>query len=697
MSYGDQGSAPIPDPLPTTQQADIKGPDDKWSDDRAKRIAKTDFAYAEAYRTHAHDWRYRNASELYLAWAGQRYWDGTRVPRSSIGLYVVFEQVESMLPKIVDSLCDPESYDFPSDDHDASMLWKQLICEQFEETHYREQIRLAAKSSLVYGNGIIEWGIEDYEDESISFEQVQRVKSIQTMYHPVRGTVNVPNTEQAYKRKIQTETKRRPYMRYRSLIDSYVNPNCETTSLQSPDNYFILRSFMTAEQLKALRDKKDFNIPDDETLANYSKAKTTANQDVTKLSAELFRYNLWNPAQDYSGDPGLKRIEVIEYTRKERKIWLLNREHVAYNQKNKYGEINYLSMHYADVLDRWHALSISDVAEGEQRLQQAIINGRVDELALSIHRPMIKRRGVTIPPYQLKVRPGVVIETENPEGDIKQLEVQNITQQAFIEVEASERRTQRITGMSDLAALGSPSSGGNSANRTAAGVNTQAGATQDRTRYYISNSEEGMIEPLLNKFIWLNKRFMDAKLAAAWITNHKEYPGKNPVDIMNARVTGYCYAAVRMQAQQNFLQNFPTIAQTMFNPELLNLLAQQQKKTISVEAFERCIWDAVRYTPRDPIFKDLSQEEQQAMSQPPAEAKMQAQIEQMKLEMDKTIHDNQNMVKLLTTFLKSGFDHHTNMAQLDDKETQHKRDHGRELALAAMQQQSQEGDGAEGQ
>lgn len=687
MSYADSPNAGIPDPLTGKQQREIKLPDAAWSNERALKIVRTDFAYAEAYRTHAHDWRYRNANELYLAWAGQRYWDGTRVPRSSIGLFVVFEQVESMLPKIVDSLCDPESYEFFTDDPDHAALWKELVTEQLDEIHYREQIRLAAKSSLIYGNGILEWGIEDYDDESITFEQTQRLKSVTTMYHPIHGQINIPQTENGYKRKIQNETKRRPYLRYRSIIDSYVNPNCETPCLQSPGNYFILRTYMTAEDLKKLKGKRDFNIPDDQTLTEYSKAKTTANQDVTKLSTELFRQNMWNPAQDYSGDPGKKRIEVIEYTTADRKIWCLNREHIAYNKQNQYNEINFLSMHYADVLDRWHALAISDVAEGEQRLQQAIINGRIDELALSIHRPMIKRRGVTIPPYQLKVRPGVVIETENPEGDIKQLEVQNITQQAFIEVEASERRTQRITGMSDLAALGSPTSGGNSANRTAAGVNTQVGATQDRARYYISNSEEGVIEPLLNKFIWLNKRFMDPKLGAAWITLHKDYGNKKPLDVMNARVKAYCYASVRLQAKMAFLQNFASVGQTMFNPELLTMLSQQQRKTVNVEAFERCIWDAIGYTPRHPIFIDMNDEQKQAMQQPPPGDKLKAQLAQMQAQLDKSIHDNANITKLVTQFIKEGFGHHSDMAALDDKETQHQRDTTKDMVLATMQQQ----------
>lgn len=690
MAYGDVGVAPVAEPLPQTEQTKI-GID--WSDANALRIARSDFAYAESYRTHSHDWRYRNAMELYLAWAGQRYWDGTRVPRSSMGIYVVFEQVEAMLAKIVKVICDPDSYQFYAEDPDNAQLWRQLILDQLRETRYREQVRLAVKSSLIYGNGILEYGMEEYEDENITFEEKQVLKNVITIYHPVLGQINQPQTEPQYKRKVSKEKKRRPYLRYVSLIDFYVDPNNERTQLD--EGYVIKRTFMRANEVKALKGQPGFNVPDDKTLALMSKAKTTANQDVTKLSAELFRYNLWNPAQDYSGDPALKRIEVIEYTRKERKVWLLNREHTLYNQPNKYGKINYLSMTYADVLDRWHGLAVSDIAEGEQRLQQSIINARVDELALSIHRPMVKKRGVTIPPYQLKVRPGVVIETENPVGDIVQLEVQNITQQAFIEVEASERRTQRITGFSDLAALGSPTSGGNSANRTAAGVNTQVGATQDRASYYVENAEDLVIEPMLNTFIWLNKRFGDAKQAAAWIRLHPKFGNKKPEDVMNSRVWAECWGAIRMGARSQFLQFLPVLSQTVLGPEFLQMSAQIQKKVLDTDVLQRTVFDCIQYQLRDPLFRPMTQQEIAAQQQPPAEARIKGMLQKQQQQSDDEMNQRDNRTRLIDTLIKSVFSHAGKLAELDDAHVQHFTELASDHMLADKQAEMAEEQGDE--
>ncbi len=667
---------PIAEPLSQADQRQIKLASDPWSDDYALDIVKSDWAYAESYRTNAHDWRYRNADELYLAWVGQRYWDGTRVPRSSIGVPVVYSQIEALLPKTVPAVTNPDGYFFYSetdlgdDEELIVMAWKEMVVKQLEETRFRVQVARALKCMKQHGNGVLEAGVEDYEEEFIQFKRSTRPTGMRMMNHPLAGPVPVPTgTSEDYSRSIKREKKQRPYVRYVSLKDFYVDPSCESTVLQEGAGYVMKRVYMTAGQIKALRSSKDFKIPDDEYLTNLSKAKATANQDVTKLSSELFRYNMWNPAQDYSVDPAQKRIAVIEYTTNARKIWWLqgglDTQSVIYNKSNRYGEINYYSVPYADVLDRWHAMSLCDVAEGEQRLQQAIINSRIDELALGLHRPLMKRRGVTIPAYQLKVRPGVVIETEQPE-DVKQMEVLNITQNAFVEVQASELRVQKMVGLSDLAGQGVPTAGGNSANRTATGVNTQAGAQESRINYLIETIEDMLIEPVVTAVIRYNKKFMDPKQAANWLKLDKRFQKLNPENVMNARIACECRASVKMRARMNFLQIFPQLSQTYLNPEVLQLLGKVGKK-FNIEEWLHMSMDALNYAPRKALIQDMTKEEQAAMNQPPAEAKLKMQAAQQQQQSQEGINDKRLIAKLLETVIKMGFQNHAKFAELDDK------------------------------
>lgn len=667
----------IPEPLPTELQKQIKSPTDKWSDDYALRIVRSDWAYAESYRVNAHDWRYRNADELYLGWVGQRFWEGTRVPRSSLPVYVVFEQVEAMLPKIVSGVTGTDSYHFtadnPGEDEETDLIvtaWREMVLAQLDDTKWREQVNRALKCMNIYGNGVLEVGVEEHDDEYISFEKKQRPTGMRMVPHPLVGGMMVPTgIDETFKRSVKREKKLRPFVRYVSVKDLYVDPNLESSMLQEA-GYVIKRVYMRAEQIKELSGQPGFNIPDDVYLTNLSKSKSTAQQDVTKLSAELFRYNMWNPALDYTSDPSQKRIAVIEYTTPNRKVWWLqggqDLKSIIYNQPNKYGMINYFSVPYAAVPDRWHALSVSDVAEGEQRLQLAIINSRIDELALALHPPVLKRRGVTVPWYQLKRAPGRVVEVENPDNDIKEAEVHNITQQAFIEVSASENRVQKITGITDLAALGTPSSGGNSANRTATGVNTQAGATQDRMKYMVENVEDLLIEPVVNAVIKFDRKFLDLKQAANWLKLDPRFAKLDPEKVMNTRVTAECRASTKMAARMGFLQVFPQLAPFIFNPELLQLMAQQNQETINTDSVMRSVFDAINYVPREPWIIPMKPQQVQAMNQPPAEAQLKAQLQQGQIQSDQLINERNLKTKLIDTMLKELIGHHQHSAELDD-------------------------------
>ena len=112
-------------------------------------MAVQDFESAESYRTQNADWRWRTADELYQAWVQQKYWEGTRIPRASIGVYTCFEQVESMLPKILSAVfsdnpwfqADPDGQTTP----EQARHWRNVLLEQLDETRVREIHRRCIK------------------------------------------------------------------------------------------------------------------------------------------------------------------------------------------------------------------------------------------------------------------------------------------------------------------------------------------------------------------------------------------------------------------------------------------------------------------------------------------------------------------------------------------------------------------------
>lgn len=660
------------EPSQTPGDLTIYAPDQAWPDGYALERVVQDFNLAENYRSMNHDWRFRNADELYLAWMNQKYWEGTRIPRSSLGIYLIFEQVESMLPKVVSAIfsngpdwfeCDP----MPTTTLDQAratrdvMLYHLTGTEQNPALSVREVFRRVAKDAFIYCNGVAEigWKTESIKRRKLFREFVpKRAKLDLSQLFGAGTSVDVPTGQFTSRVRDMdfTDTVDRPFVRHVSIKDFYIDPNCPSPLVQE-GQYCFVRKYMTLESIAALRGTYKFNVPDNETLRSLTRQKPYAQGDWTKSGVEMLRTGFWQPHDDQTSDPAGKRMEVLAYWTKDRLIWVADRKVVLLNVANPYGFIPFYSVTYCDVPDRFYGLSISDVNEGEQRLQQSIINGRLDELSISIHTPMVKRRGTTIPAYQLRTRPGQIIEADNPKEDIVQLQPMNITQQAVFEVQASEQRAQKYTGISDLAMLGAPSSSGNSAARTATGVNTQVAAASSRIAYFVENFEDTFAEPLLRGILDLEKRYLNPEVPIEILGQDGQQFIHDPLDVMNADIKFALRASQKMRSRQMLLQTFPMVIQTLLNPEFLSLLAQQQQMTVNVEEVAVMFGDMTGYYPKRGLFMPMTQQMIQAMGAPPPDvagkiqqqqmrSQTQLQVEQMKQGHQKDMQDQDNLTQL---------------------------------------------------
>lgn len=189
-------------------------------------------------------------------------------------------------------------------------------------------------------------------------------------------------------------------------------------------------------------------------------------------------------------------------------------------------------------------------------------------------------------------------------------------------------------------------------------------------KYYVSNAESLFIEPILNEWISLDKKFLDVHEAALWLMSDPDYKDLDPVDVMNCQVKAECRASVRMGARMGFLQIFPQLSQIFMNPEMLQLVAQQHKKAFNAMEWSAMAMDAINYAPKNPLWIDMTKEMQQAMNQPPPAEKAKALIASQQIANDRDKHVNQNKTKLLTQLLKSAFEHSGKLAELDDKHLQ---------------------------
>lgn len=610
----------MPDLLTEEQKEQYIPPEKDWSDSYALGLVQADFASAENYLQQNHHQRWMNAERTYLAYTEQKYWEGTKVPRATPSVFLALEQIEALLPVYMSTVFgdDPwaEAVPEPGTTAEQARISRDFVLSQFDNANGRDACRRAFKSGLIFGNGIIESGWESFTRKGRRY--LPQWKNVnKTINLPLLGPQKVFTGElrRIVKETETEETINRPFYRYTSLRDFFIDPNTQSPNVQDA-RYAGKKCWLTVDELDALREDERFNIPGIEMLRDMARAKKITQGDSAKSSAAAWRGESWQPGIDKTEDLAGKRIEVINYWTKARSVWLLNREWVAYNQTNDYRDtlgnptIPFFNNFYIDVLDRFYAMALTDLTEWDQRLIVGILGARLDELALNLNPPRIKQRGFSIPPYQLRRRPGAIAEVDVPKDQLIQEPVSNVTGQAFAEVQAAEIRSQKTTGVTDLSVLGTASAGGNAAARTATGVNTQAAASGRRSIYLVENSESQFIEPLLNFTAGMNHDYLDPNQMLEFRGPRGEIQEADPLEVMNATVKFKMRAGSRARAQQKLQQLLPLVLQTIMNPQFLQLQAQLGN-TLDIEELTNIIADAADYRPRGGWFRPMNEQEQQ--------------------------------------------------------------------------------------
>ncbi len=652
-----------PIPMSSEEQEDqFHDPDEKWSDSFALKTVKRDFAESENYLIQNHYQRWLNADRIYTAWSEQKTWEGTKIPRATASVWLAFEQIESLLPYSMSLLFggDPiaEAVPYPGSSPEGARVSRDYIISQFEDCRGERTVRKCIKSAYIYGDGIAEAG---WETLSVKRTKYRRV------WKPITKTIEIqPGVPQKIqigmkplvKEKIVKEEINRPFLRYISLRDFTVDPNCESPDIQEA-RYITKRCFMTVDDLDALRDEEDFDIPSIEELMEMSNRKTTSQGDQQKTSAAAYRAEMYQPSIDKTSDPAGKRIEVIQYNTHDRLCWMLNREHLAYNAANKYRDnlgnpiLPFFHCYYTDVLDRFFGLAITDILEWDQRLIVSLLEARLNELALNINPPRMKQSGRSIPAYQLRRRPGATIDVESTRDTLVQEPVSNVTQQVFTEVTLAEIRAQKSTGASDLAVLGSPSAGGNAASRTATGSQIQSQASGRRHTYQVETAiEEIFMEPIFNFFAGMNRDFLDPNEEVKFLGPNKEQMSADPLDMMNTVIKFKMRSGDRARSKAALQQMMPLLLQTLLNPQWLQLLAQQQNMTVDIEEFDNLLSDSADAKPRGSLFRQLTPQEKQAMNPPPQPDPTKVQLQQERLASQSANVDTQVQGKLAAEAIK---------------------------------------------
>lgn len=633
-------------PMTEEEKKKVTSPAQEWDNEFALKIATTDYEESERYLAKFHQQRFRSADEMYTAWVTPKVWEGTKMPRASLGVFLGLQQVHSILPVELGAIFSETPF-FDGEPVGNTQYQTvrdaiRIMSKQLREAKVRQVFNECLTEAKIYGNGPFELGYDlgtMFRPEAVRKD----IPVLGPVEHPLYGRITgVTGKNTVYSEKLIERKVNRPYLENVSIKDFFIDPNAASPVVQHPScRYAGTRKLVPIDTILALENSPGFKIPPKAVLLELAEQKQASEGDNSKRALEAYLGGSWEPSMDTTADPGGKRVEIIRYATRDRMVWVAGRKLAIFNRPNPYGFINFFSFWHVAVPGRFYAMGVMDLTENEQRLQEEIINGKLDWLALSLNPSTIKRTGVRIPQSQLRRRPGGNMETPDPEKDILREQMPDPPQQADMEIAASEIRAQKVTGVSDVAALGVVGQG-NSANRTATGINAQGSATGRRLQYLVENDEDAVIEPMLEAWARLNQKFMDVEQAQL------DFPGVDIMAVKNASTRFILRASAKMQSRQWILQTFPQLAQTVLNPAFLDQIARGYGMKPDLLKIGEIIWDATGMREKGGnLFIPLSPEEKQAMNQPSAEENLKMQMQRERIEGQADIAEEGHSAKLM--------------------------------------------------
>lgn len=617
---GNRDSSPVGPPKPE----EVKLAPEVWDDDLALRIVVADFQKAEQHRAQNFDLKWDDNDRLLHANVTQKVWDGTNTPRSSLGVKLVWQQVESLIPAEMSALFQNtdgiffDTFPRPGTAIEQAIACRELLSAQLDDADFWCEAEEILRSKNLHGTGIakLTWVRQDRQREFWSDELTpiiqQRAPSVSQGMVPFSIS-----TKREFKRRSKLEQINRPQVTYVSIRDFYIDPSWKRPRVQGAQ-YAIHRAQMSMDELLWMgQNDPSYSIPSREDLIvmvktgmTPSSAMADTHKQRSAQEADIRERYPLNP----SADPAKALFEILEYWTADRMVTVLNRKQVIRNIPNPYLFIPFLSINYADVIDQFYGKGIAETIGDEQRLMQGLINSHVDEVSLKIHGCTVIESGSVLNKGQLRRRPGQVIEATRADS-VKELETRPVTQDWQLALQQSQVRAQQYTGVTDMATQGIPSVA-SSANRTARGVSTMANAAFSRIEHIVKRDEYKLIIPMLDKLVELNQRFLDPRTEIQILG--KSVPGiisLNPLLITNGSFRFELRAASKMSAKKDMQQSLPFLLQTILNPALMQGLTVQQKKP-NVQAIVRDVMDIIGYRNRNDWFVDMTPQEVQQANQP---------------------------------------------------------------------------------
>jgi hypothetical protein len=579
---------------------------------------------------------WRDSDLLFQSPRPMSVFENTYILEPNVQRFTVAKVVNAIVPQLYKGLfyTDPPMVlrPRPGTSQDVIDAKTAMAATLLDECDFKMETKMGLEQMAHLGTGIWKWGIK-YK-KIVTKKRKPTVSKVDAGPDGYKSTVMIP-TEDPPNIEVSERYAPRPYIESRPIDRVLVDPHTSCGDIRRADFAIDMRwmdFYQLQEWIKGINelpnehpDKKGWVLPSPKELLDWFMPPSDAgamSPSVTQQAAYI--KGVVHHAEDINvqvtPDLLMRKLEVLEYWDKKRKIVVINRKHKFYSGDNQFGVLPFLSANWWSRPRAFYGMGLGLIVGQNQRVDQGTINAILKMLSFGVNPIYLRKRDSNSPTQMIRTGLGKILTVD---GDVKDayglLDTPKVPSDVWSALAESEKATESSSGADAQLVQGSSSGPRSSMGRTATGATNLAGASATRLDGPLDNFIEQVFKPwlyILDMLVF--EYFSDAEIYKIL----GEEKGKDfEMDFGAFHEGGVEYevlAGASLAAKRTMAQSMTLIEQIFTNPSIQQNLADINEEYIDIKEILKMWMEASEWKNFNDIVKpmtDQMKQKQQAKSQ----------------------------------------------------------------------------------
>jgi hypothetical protein len=604
---------------------------------------------AEAYITNK-QWGllWRDADLLYQSPRPLTVYENTYILEPNVQRFTVAKVANSVVPQLYKGLffADPPMAARPRPGTSQKVIDAKMALFSYllDECAFKTQTKWGLEQMAVLGTGIWKWGI-DFK-EVVTKKRTATVSNISTGQPGMEDSVQIPRDEIPKVEKTSRFVPR-PFFESRPLDKVLIDPKTPVGDIRHADFVIDVRymDFYGVDNIrKALQELPDghpdlegWTLPKSQDDLRKWWLAPVESVDTTSLSTEQGSYaSAAHHSEDINiqvtPDLLMKKLEVLEYWDKNRKVVVLDRKRLIFSGKNPFNVIPFLSANWWNRQKAFYGMGLGLIVGQNQRVDQGTINAILKMLSFGVNPIYLRKRDSNAPTQMIRTGLGKILTVDGEvDKSYKLLDTPKVPGEVWNALAESEKATESASGADQALVQGSSSGPRSSMGRTAGGAAQLGQASATRLDGPLDNFIEQVFKPFLYVIDELIRDYLsDAEIYAIL---GEQMGSDYELDLQSfhdSRMEYEVLAGASLAAKRTMAQSMTLLTQILENPQIQDSLADINEEYIDWKVICDMWIEASEWKDKNDIIKpmtDKMKQKRQEQSQA-AQAQSKAAITQ---------------------------------------------------------------------